>query len=256
MRSQDLDAARQAPSLRHPLGTDELGRDLLARLLYGGAISLALGLLAAGVAVCVGVTYGAVSGYLGGRVDAVLMRLVDVLYALPSVLLVMLLTVSLGATLEHTGLLNAEWARFVVLAAAIGCVSWLTVARVVRGQVLLLRELPYVEAARALGLPRSRILRVHILPNLLGPIVVFATLTAPQAILQESFLSFLGIGVQPPQATWGSLTADAIRGLSPYQVDWWRIVPPCAALFATLTALNVIGDGLRERFDPRAPAAA
>jgi oligopeptide transport system permease protein len=262
MRAADLDAARQPPSVAHPLGTDELGRDLLARTLYGGAISLSLGLLAAGIAVVIGTAYGAIAGYYGGRLDEFMMRTVDVLYALPTLLLLMLLTVSLGARIEQTPLwfdgasghwrpLGKEWSRFVVLAVAIGGVSWLTMARVMRGQVLSLRERPFVEAARAMGLPTRRIVLRHILPNLVGPIIVFATLTVPQTILQESFLSFLGIGVQPPQATWGSLAADGVRVLNPIRVDWWLVVFPCAALSLTLLALNFLGDGLRDTLEAR-----
>lgn len=252
MRATRLSAARQPPSWRAPLGTDELGRSMLARTLYGGAISLSLGLLAAGVAVVFGTAYGAAAGFVGGRLDAAMMRAVDVLYALPYMLLVMLLAVSLGARLEQWGLAGAEWSRFIVLALAIGGVSWLTVARVVRGQVLSLRERPFIEAARSLGLPTHRILLRHILPNLAGHVAVFATLTVPQAILQESFLSFLGVGVQPPQATWGSLAADGIRLLNPVQFAWWLVIVPCVPLALTLLALNFVGDGLRDALDVRA----
>jgi ABC-type dipeptide/oligopeptide/nickel transport system permease subunit len=194
-----------------------------------------------------------------------MMRIVDVLYALPSVLLVMLFAVSVGAALEHWPVvpvsvagthgqwraISKEWSRFIVLALAIGGVSWLTMARVIRGQVLSLREQPFIEAARALGIPTPRILARHIFPNLVGPITVFATLTVPQAILQESFLSFLGVGVQPPQATWGSLAADGVRLLNPVRFDWWLVVFPCGALSATLLALNLLGDGLRDAFEVR-----
>lgn len=251
MRTQQLQAARQPPSSSYPLGTDEVGRNLLWRMLYGGAVSLSLGLLAAGLAVGIGTAYGAVAGYVGGRCDAVMMRVVDVLYALPTLLLVMLFTVSIGSVLQRGLALSGETARFVVLALAIGGVSWLTVARVVRGQVLSLREQPFIEAARALGLPTHRILLRHLLPNLVGPIIVFATLTVPQAILQESFLSFLGVGVQPPQATWGSLAADGVRALNPVRFDWWLVVFPGAALAFTLLALNFVGDGLRDALDVR-----
>lgn len=259
MQRQNLREARLPPSWQHPLGTDELGRDLLARTLYGGAISLGLGLLAALVAVLIGTTYGAVSGYVGGRCDGIMMRIVDVIYALPTLLLLMLLSVSLGAALERLPLpgtggptvLGAARARFIVLALAIGGVSWLTVARVVRGQVLSLREQPFIEAARAMGLPTWRILGRHILPNLVGPVIVFATLAVPQAILQESFLSFLGVGIQAPQATWGSLAADGVRLLNPVRFDWWLLAFPCAALSLTLLALNFVGDGLRDAFDVR-----
>lgn len=256
MRTQRLHEARQPPSLAHPLGTDEVGRSLLWRMLYGGAISLSLGVLAAGLAVGIGTAYGAVAGYLGGRCDALMMRVVDVLYALPTLLLVMLFTVSIGTVLQRGLSLGGEVTRFVVLALAIGSVSWLTVARVVRGQVLSLREQPFIEAARALGLPTHRILLRHVLPHLVGPVAVFATLTVPQAILQESFLSFLGVGVQPPQATWGSLAADGVRALNPIRFDWWLIVFPSAALSVTLLALNFVGDGLRDALDVRPGRAA
>ncbi|MBU0616435.1 MAG: ABC transporter permease [Planctomycetes bacterium] len=252
MRQPSLSEVRDAPSAAHWLGTDELGRDLLARTLYGGVISLSLGLLAAAIAVVIGTAYGAIAGYVGGRCDEIMMRIVDVLFALPYMLLVMLLTVSLGAWLERWQVVGTEWSRFIVLALAIGSVSWLTMARVIRGQVLSLREQPFIEAARAMGFPTTRILLRHILPNLVGPIVVFATLTVPQAILQESFLSFLGVGVQPPQATWGSLAADGVRLLNPVQFDWWLVVFPCAALALTLLSLNFVGDGLRDAFDVRA----
>ncbi len=177
------------PTLHHPLGTDEHGRDCLAQVLYGGRISLTVGLLAAGVAVCIGTLWGLIAGYAGGRTDDVMMRIVDVLYSLPYILLVVLLTLVFGR----------DWR---VLFLAIGAVSWLTMARVIRGQVLQLKAMPFIEAARALGLPTRRILLVHMLPNLAGPILVYATLTVPQAILQESFLSFLGIGMPPDYPTW------------------------------------------------------
>ncbi len=251
MRRQQLDAAQQPPSWREPLGTDEVGRSVLWRTLYGGALSLSLGLLAAAVAVGIGTVYGSVAGFIGGQCDDVMMRIVDVIYALPSILLVMLLTVSVGDSLQQAQLLGAEWARFVVLALAIGGVSWLTLARVVRGQVLSLREQQYIDAARALGLKAPRIIFRHLVPNLIGPVTVFATLAVPQAILQESFLSFLGIGVQPPQATWGSLAADGVRLLNPIEFPWWLLVFPCAALSLTLLALNFVGDGLRDAFDVR-----
>ncbi|MEW6252488.1 MAG: ABC transporter permease [Planctomycetota bacterium] len=256
MAEQHLAQARRAPSAGFVLGTDELGRSLAWRTFYGGLISLSLGLLAAGIAVVIGTTYGAVAGYVGGRCDELMMRIVDVLYALPTLLLVMLFTVSVGELLRVWGAggrwaLGGEWIRFIVLVLAIGGVSWLTMARVIRGQVLSLREQPFIEAARALGLPTWRILLRHVLPNLAGPIIVFATLTVPQAILQESFLSFLGIGVQPPQATWGSLASDGIRLLNPVRFDWWLVAFPCLALSLTLLALNFVGDGLRDALDVR-----
>lgn len=269
MRTQNLSDSRRPPAWAENrgsaeetnatqtywLGTDELGRSLLARTLFGGAMSLALGAAAAAIAVVIGTAYGMIAGYVGGRCDAVMMRVVDVLYALPYVLLVMLLTMSAGPRLEGLAAalrFSPETSRFAVLALGIGGVSWLTMARVVRGQVLSLRERQFVEAARAMGTPSAHILWRHILPNTLAPIVVFATLTIPQAILQESFLSFLGVGVQPPQATWGSLAADGIRGLNPVHMDWWLLLFPCVALSLTLLALQFVGDGLRDVLDVRA----
>jgi len=233
----DYDHRFEGPSLRHPLGTDELGRDYIARMLFGGRVSLTVGFLAAAVSVCIGTVWGMVAGYLGGRIDALMMRIVDVLYSLPYILLVVLLTLVFGR----------DWK---VLFLAIGSVSWLTMARVIRGQVLQLKAMPFIEAARALGLPTRRILFAHILPNLAGPILVYATLTVPQAILQESFLSFLGIGVPPDYPTWGAL-AQKVTEINLIANDWHLILPPCVALSITLLALNFIGDGLRDAFDPQ-----
>jgi ABC-type dipeptide/oligopeptide/nickel transport system permease subunit len=232
------------PGLAHPFGTDPLGRDLLARALVGGGISLGVGLAAAVVSVLIGTLWGLVAGYVGGRVDTVMMRIVDVLYGLPYILVVILLMVALG---ELTiGL------KVVVLFVAIGAVSWLTMARIVRGQVLALREAEFVEAARALGSRPVRIMLREILPNLAGTILVCATLAVPRAILQESFLSFLGLGVPPPLASWGTLASEAIADLNPIRVTWWQLVFPCTMLGATLLALNFVGDALRDAFDPRA----
>ncbi|HLL89279.1 MAG TPA: ABC transporter permease, partial [Tepidisphaeraceae bacterium] len=196
-----------------------------------------------------------VAGYTGGWVDAVLMRTVDVLYGLPYVLLVVLFKIALEPVLQR--LINPTAGNLIVLFLAIGLVSWLTMARVVRGQVLSLRAQPFVEAARACGIGRWRIFTRHLLPNLVGPITVYATLTVPQAILQESFLSFLGIGVQPPVPTWGSLASDGIAlALNPINSLWWLLAFPCTLLAVTLLALNFVGDGLRDAFDPRSGAGA
>ncbi len=246
---QDLLRHHEEPSRDYWFGTDDLGRSLAARTLFGGTTSLTLGICAAGISVIIGVAWGTVSAYAGGRVDNVMMRVVDILYSLPYILLVMLFTLSVRPHLAE--LFDIQWATFIVLALAIGGVSWLTMARVVRGQVLSLREQPFVEAARAAGLRWHHIILRHILPNLVGPIVVYATLTVPQAILQESFLSFLGIGVQDPQATWGSLAARAIESINTVRVDWWIVFFPCAALALTLLSLNFVGDGLRDAFDPK-----
>lgn len=247
---QELSRHHEPPSAEYRFGTDALGRSLAVRTLYGGTTSLTLGILAAGISVFIGVTWGTVAAYVGGRVDNIMMRIVDVFYSLPYILLVMLFTISFRPKLaEWLG--DLEWATFIVLVLAIGGVSWLTMARVIRGQVLSLREQPFIEAARASGLRWHHIILRHILPNLVGPIMVYATLTVPQAILQESFLSFLGIGVQDPQATWGSLAARAMESINTVQIDWWIVFYPCAALGITLLSLNFVGDGLRDAFDPK-----
>ncbi len=237
------------PTGEHVLGTDALGRDLLIRLGLGGAISLGIGLAAALLAGTIGVTWGMVAGYAGGRVDAVLMRIVDVLYGLPYVLLVILLKVAFEKPLA-AAVGSAQLGSILILLLAIGAVSWLTMARVVRGQVLSLKAQPFVEAARAAGASDGRILLREILPNLAGPVLVYATLIVPQAILQESFLSFLGIGVAPPVPTWGAMAAEGVSALNTIRVYWWLIVWPCLALGLTLLSLNFIGDGLRDALDP------
>ncbi len=295
------------------LGTDALGRDMITRLVAGGGISLSIGLAAAALSVCIGTLYGAVAGYAGGRVDGIMMRIVDVLYGLPYVLLVVLLAVASDAMVaeyvsrqkERAGVVREiameamvaqslggkdgptrgevlayltahteqrrDWEREAfervpprdmsegsrrvldlgTLLIAIGGVSWLTMARVIRGQVLSLRRQAFVEAARALGLPGWRIFFRHLLPNLVGPIVVYATLTVPQAILQESFLSFLGIGVKPPLPSWGNLAAAGLPELNQYESNWWLLLFPCLLLGLTLLALNFVGEALREAMDPK-----
>lgn len=335
------EAERAAP--RFLLGTDVLGRSLLIRCLTGGGISLGIGIAAALISVVIGTLYGGISGYVGGKTDAVLMRIVDVLYGLPYILLVVLLAVASEAvmdeqisragarerwvarTLESVGpahadpgpgspawldsppgagdrlpgavrerlaragvsrdeadallapLLDSGAPRRAILDAAalaarppreigdstrtlldvatlllaIGGVSWLTMARVIRGQVLSLKGQQFVEAARATGASPARLFVRHLLPNLLGPIIVYATLTVPQAILQESFLSFLGIGVKPPLPSWGNLAAEGLSELNTYRSHWWLLLFPCALLGLTLLALNFVGEGLREAFDPK-----
>ncbi len=262
----------QGPSLSDPMGTDLFGRSLMWRCLMGGAISLGIGMAAAMLAVGIGVTWGATAGYIGGRVDSFMMRIVDVLYGLPYILLVVLVDLALepfvNAGLVKVGMNESAAAGLsgiVTLLIAIGGVSWLTMARVIRGQVLSLRSQPFMEAARAVGTGHFRTLWVHLLPNLIGPIVVYATLTVPQAILQESFLSFLGIGVQAPVPSWGNLASDGLpqlsrlslgaQDLSLWQritaVDWWLLLFPCLLLGLTLMALNFLGDALRNRLDPK-----
>lgn len=232
--AQDLVLGATAPSWQHWLGTDPFGRDLLTRILHGGRVSLAVGALATAVALVIGVSWGAVAGYAGGRVDAWMMRTVDILYALPFTVFVILLTVTFGRSL-------------LLLFLAIGCVEWLTMARIVRGQVMVVRRLPYVDAAVTLGLPAGRILAHHVIPNVTGPIIVYATLTVPGVILLESFLSFLGLGVQPPEASWGVLIAQGVETLEEYP---WLLVAPALFLTTTLFCLNVIGDGLRDILAP------
>ncbi len=295
------------------LGTDILGRSLLIRCLAGGAISLGIGISAAMISVFLGTLYGSIAGYVGGRTDALMMRVVDVLYGLPYILLVVLLAVAAESLVdeyigrsgaraswkvqqvrefppselaaqtdsvsvtdarrwlrEHTDLdqtLTAQAAKvyperpvsesrrrqldLLTLLVAIGGVSWLTMARVVRGQVLSLKNQPFMEAARAMGVPVTGQFLRHLLPNLVGPIVVYATLTVPQAVLQESFLSFLGIGVRPPVPSWGNLAADALVELNPFESNWWLLLFPCLLLAITLLALNFVGEGLREALDPK-----
>lgn len=239
------------------LGTDKLGRSVLVRLLCGGAVSLGVGIASAAVSVFIGVLWGAIAATAGGRIDAVMMRTVDVLYGLPYILLVVLLAVAGESVIDRLGGGEAMggWRtpfELVVLLVAIGGVSWLTMSRVIRGQVLSLRSRPFMEAARAAGIgPTGQFVR-HLLPNLVGPIVVYATLTVPQAILQESFLSFLGIGVKPPLPSWGNLAAEGLGELNPVRVRWWLLVFPCGMLAVTLVCLNVLGEAVREVFDPRA----
>lgn len=245
---QNTARALEAPTRDHIFGTDTLGRDLLTRLLYGGAISLGIGLAAAGIAATIGVAWGMLAGYFGGRLDAILMRLVDILYGLPYILLIILLKVAFEEPLS--GLMGRRTANVVILFLAIGSLSWLTMARVVRGQVLSLKEQPFVEAARATGASSARVLLGHILPNLAGPVLVYATLIVPQAILQESFLSFLGIGIAAPTPTWGSLAAEGVAALNRIRIYWWVVWWPCATLGLTLLSLNFVGDGIRDALDP------
>lgn len=253
-------ATGRAP--RSMLGTDRLGRSVALRVLAGGGISLAVGFSAAMMAVIIGTFYGTIAGWSGGRVDVVMMRMVDVLFGLPYILLVVLLAVAAGGLIDrgnepgNGGALawfgrHRELVNIITLLVAIGGVSWLTMARVIRGQVLSLKQQPFMEACRAIGVPLPRQFMRHLLPNLLGPIIVYATLTVPTAILSESFLSFLGIGVQEPLPSWGNLASSGLSELNIVRARWWLLLFPCAAIAITLLALNFLGEGLRERFDPK-----
>jgi peptide/nickel transport system permease protein/oligopeptide transport system permease protein len=232
------------------------GRDLLARILYGARISMMVGLVGAGVALVIGVVWGAVAGYIGGRTDELMMRFVDILYSLPSVIFVIVLITTLETLLQgwlqqHASKELSNYARLFFLFAGLGAVSWLTMARIVRGQVLSLKTRNFVEASRALGGSTTHILRRHILPNTLGIILVYLMLTVPSIILYESFLSYLGLGIQPPQASLGSLIAEGAAQINPIRIYWWMILFPSAMLASTLLALNFAGDGLRDALDPR-----
>lgn len=231
---QDTEHRHEGPSGAHWMGTDELGRDLLARVLYGGRISLSIGFAATLVSLVIGVTYGAVAGYAGGRIDNAMMRLVDILYGLPYMLFVILLMMYVGQSLT-------------ALFVALGAVQWLTMARIVRGQTLSLKENEYVEAARAVGAGHLRIIFVHLVPNLIGTVIVYATLNVPAVMLQEAFLSYIGLGVRDPIPSWGTLVHD---GAAAMEVYWWLMLFPGAALTLTLLALNFLGDGLRDALDP------
>ena len=225
----------QPPSAEHWFGTDDLGRDVLVRTLIGGRISIGVGFAATAVALLIGVSYGMVAGYAGGRTESVMMRFVDTLYALPFTIIVILLTVLMGRSV-------------LLIFLAIGAVEWLTMARIVRGQTRALRKLNFVDAARVSGVPHRRILVRHILPNLIGPVIVYTTLTIPAVILLESVISFLGLGVQPPMSSWGTLIHSGSLKIDVYP---WQLIFPGIFFSLTIFSLNFMGDGLRDALDPR-----
>ena len=259
-REQNLALRVTPPNRQHWLGTDALGRDLLARILYGGQVSLSVGLVATFVSLTIGVLYGAISGYFGKRLDALMMRIVDIMYSLPFTIFVILLMVfarDFGGKAEQWFAKTLHWTvnftggrwNMLLLFVAIGAVEWLTMARIVRGQIQSLKRQEFIEAAVALGLRKRRIILRHLIPNILGPVIVYATLTVPGVMLLEAFLSFLGLGVQPPMSSWGSMIKEGS--------DWmedapWILISSGTVFAMTLFSLNFLGDGLRDALDVRA----
>ena len=231
----NLALGTSAPSWQHLCGTDALGRDLLVRIMYGGRISLAVGICATFVSLSIGVIYGAVSGFYGGKTDSIMMRIVDVLYALPFTIFAIILMVWFGR-------------NFVLIFVAIGAIEWLTMARIVRGEVLSVKTKAFIDAAKAIGLSERKIIFRHILPNVLGVIIIYAALTVPRVMMIEAFLSFLGLGVQPPMSSWGVLIRDGAQIMEEYP---WLLFFPAFFFSSTLFALNFIGDGLRDALDPK-----
>jgi oligopeptide transport system permease protein len=245
---QEMELSKAMPPFRdvngnfsamHPMGTDILGRDLLARVL-GGRISLMVGIISTFVSLLIGITFGATAGYLGGRFDNVMMRIVDVLYSLPYMMIIIVLLAFFGG--------KSPLGQLFLLFIALGAVSWLTMARIVRGQVMSLKNQEFVLAARATGVSTRKIIFRHLVPNTLGPVIIYATLTIPQVMLQEAFLSFLGLGVQAPLASWGSLASEGIQNIAIFP---WQLIFPGVTMALTLFSLNFLGDGLRDALDPQ-----
>ena len=244
------------PSAQHWFGTDVNGRDSFARVLEGARISLLVGFCGAFIALFVGTTYGLISGYAGGRTDALMMRFVEILYAIPRLIIIILVTFIFDRHFKNwlngigfSGLVG--YSKIIILIVSLGLIEWLTMARIVRGQVLALKSQQFVLAARALGQSHTRIVLRHLLPNLIGIVIIYLTLTIPAVILDESFLSFLGLGVQAPQASWGSLLSEGAQVINPVKSYWWLLLFPALVMSLTLLALNFLGDALRDALDPR-----
>ena len=251
------DAQFAPPSLHHWFGTDVHGRDVFSRVLYGGQISLFVGLVGTLVSLVIGVLWGAIAGYAGGRLDSAMMRFVDILYSLPTIIFIIVLITTLGELLKQSYFVTSSpfmgsALRVMLLFVGLGSISWLTMARIVRGQVLSLRTRAFVEASRTLGAGPVWILSKHIIPNIFGVVITYLALTMPAIVLYESFLSYLGLGVQPPMASWGTLIAEGVGQINPIRIYWWLIIFPGGVMVATLMALNFIGDGLRDAWDIKA----
>ena len=250
------DLSFSPPTLAHPFGTDINGRDILYRVMTGGTVSLVVGCCGALVSLIIGTGYGMVAGYIGGKTDFFLMRFVDVLFSIPRLIFILICINSFSAKLQDYAAAHgwggiADFSRLIVLVIALGIIEWLTLARIVRGQTLTLKSRAFVTAAKALGQSHAKILFRHLLPNLSGIILIYLTLTIPAVVIGESFLSFLGLGIQAPQASWGSLLADGAAALNPLKIRWWLVLFPAMAMAITLLSLNILGDAMRDALDPR-----
>lgn len=244
------------PTFAHPFGTDINGRDVLYRVMEGGRISLLVGIAGAMVSFFIGTAYGLISGYAGGRLDGVMMRLVEIMYAIPRLIFILVFVSVFDSTLKnwmvaHGMISLTGYSEVIILIVCLGLMEWLTMSRIVRGQVLSLKSLQFVAAARSLGQSHWKILTRHLLPNLISIVIVYLTLTIPAVILDESFLSFLGLGIKAPQASWGTLLSDGAKVINPVDCDWWLLVFPAIVMSLTLLALNFLGDALRDALDPR-----
>ena len=244
------------PTWQHPFGTDLNGRDVLYRVLLGARISLVVGLAGAAMSLFLGTAYGLVAGYAGGKTDNAMMRLVDIMYSVPRLIFILIFINAFdGHVREFASRMDWSWlvsySRIVILIITLGLIEWLTMARIVRGQVLALKERSFIHASRVLGQSHTKIVTRHLLPNIMPIVIVYLTLTVPAVILDESFLSFLGLGIQPPQASWGSLLAEGAQSINPLKIYWWLLLFPAATMSATLLALNYLGDRLRDSLDPR-----